>query len=57
MRNQIIWIIGWIQYLNFLLLLGFIGVVVFLYLIGKGWEYCLKQDRKRKERRMHHYGN
>ena len=57
MRNQIIWIIGWIQYLNFLLLLGFIGVVVFLYLIGKGWEFYLKQDRKRKERRMHHYGN
>lgn len=57
MRNQIIWIIGWIHYLNFLLLLGFIGVVVFLYLIGKGWECYLKQERKRKERRMHHYGN
>ena len=57
MRNQIIWIIGWIQYLNFLLLLGFIGVVVFLYLIGKGWECYLNQERKRKERRMYHYGN
>ena len=23
----------------------------------KGWEFHLKQNRKRKERRMHHYGN
>lgn len=57
MRNRIIWVIGWIQYLNFLLLLGWIGVIGLLYLIGKGWELYLKQTRKRKERRMHHYGN
>lgn len=57
MRNRIIWVIGWIQYLNFLLLLGWIGVIGLLYLIEKGWELYLKQIRKRKERRMHHYGN
>lgn len=57
MRNRIIWVIGWIQYLNFLLLLGWIGVIGLLYLIEKGWEFNLKQNRKRKERRMHHYGN
>lgn len=57
MRNRIIWVIGWIQYLNFLLLLGWIGIIGLLYLIEKGWEFYLKQNRKRKERRMHHYGN
>ena len=57
MINRIIWVIGWIQYLNFLLLLGWIGVIGLLYLIEKGWELYLKQTRKRKERRMHHYGN
>lgn len=57
MRNRIIWVIGWIQYLNFLLLLGWIGVIGLLYLIEKGWEFYLKQNRKRKERRMYHYGN
>ena len=57
MRNRIIWVIGWIQYLNFLLLLGWIGVIGLLYLIEKGWELYLKQTRKRKERRMHNYGN
>lgn len=57
MRNRIIWVIGWIQYLNFLLLLGWIGVIGLLYLIEKRWEFHLKQNRKRKERRMHHYGN
>ena len=57
MRNRIIWVIGWIQYLNFLLLLGWIGVIGLLYLLEKGWELYLKQNRKRKERRMHHYGN